>query len=47
MTLLRMTGTVRGEPTITGVTDPRWNTSLQNGVLKMRRFIGTMFRVDR
>ena len=45
MTLLRMTGTVTGEPTITGVTDPRWNTSLQNGVLKLRRFTGTMFTI--
>ena len=45
MTLLRMTGTVTGEPAITGVTDPRWNASLQNGVLKLRRFTGTMFSI--
>ena len=45
MTLLRMTGTVTGEPTITGVTDPRWNASLQNGVLKLRRFTGSMFSI--
>ena len=45
MTLLRMTGTVTGEPAITGVTDPRWNTSLQNGVLKLRRFTGSMFSI--
>ena len=45
MTLLRMTGTVTGEPTITGVTDPRWSTSLQNGVLKLRRFTGSMFSI--
>ena len=45
MTLLRMTGTVTGEPTITGVTDPRWSASLQEGVLRLRRFTGTMFSI--
>jgi hypothetical protein len=45
MTLLRMTGTVTGEPTITGVTDPRWNASFQSGVLKLRRFTGSMFSI--
>ena len=41
MTLLRMTGTVTGEPAITGVTDPRWSASFQGGVLKLHRFTGS------
>ena len=41
LTLLRMTGTITGSPTVTGVDDPLWNIRLENGQLSLRRISGT------